>query len=610
MFTAGAHDTFEAGFGGAALRSDPRTHVPRPSLLHRPDAVIKTLGTQLTVLLREKETRKDLAPFLKFLVFLLLVMLAYSGVFQFLMRTVEGQTHSWISGFYWVLVTMSTLGFGDIVFHTDLGRTFSIFVLFSGVVLLLIVLPYIFLNYVAIPWLQASLRLQAPREVKDALTGHVILTGDDTLVQGTIRRLENLGIPYLMVEPDADRAGRLASEGVSVIFGEVDAKDTFERAHVERARLVLANLDDVTNTSVILTVRDVSDSVPIMAIASSDDAVDVMELAGANHVAPLRRQLGEQLAGRLNAGHAETHEIGRVHGLIVAEFPVHNTPLAGKTVRETRLRELLGLSMVGIWENAELQPVTPDHRLSDQSVPVVVGTEAQMAELNELLYIYDTNWNPVLVMGGGKVGRAATQALRRRGIRVHLVEKNEALARKLEPLADKVFAGDAANRELLEEAGLHDAPAVLLTTNDDATNVYLTVYCRRLNPDLRIVSRVTRARNIASMKRAGADLVLSYDSLGIETISSVAQGRPLVLLGEGVELLEITVPRTLEGKTLGESGIGARTGLNVVALEIESEIVQAPGARDVLAPGSRLIMVGSRKGADAFHEVFGETPQG
>jgi voltage-gated potassium channel len=570
--------------------------------------VIKTLGTQLTLLLRERETRQDLVPFLKFLVFLLLVMLAFSGVFQVLMRTVERQDHSLISGFYWVLVTMSTLGFGDIVFQTDLGRTFSVFVLFSGVVLLLIVLPYIFLNYVAIPWLQASLRLQAPREVKDTLTDHVVLTGDDTLVQGTMKKLDSLGIPYLLVEPNPDRAGRLASEGISVITGEVDSKDTYQRAHVERARMVLANLDDVTNTNVILTVRDVSDTVSIMAIASSDDAVDVMELAGATHVAPLRRQLGEQLAGRLNAGHAETHEIGRVHGLIVAEFPVHNTPLAGKTVRETRLRELLGLSMVGIWENAELQPVTPDYRLSDQCVPVVVGTEAQMQELNELLYIYDTNWNPVLVMGGGKVGRAATRALRRRGIQVHLVEKNEALARRLEPLADKVFIGDAANRELLEDAGLQDAPAVLLTTNDDATNVYLTVYCRRLNPELRIVSRVTRARNIASMQRAGADLVLSYDSLGVETISSVAQGRPLVLLGEGVELLEMTVPTSLEGKTLGASEIGARTGLNVVALEVDGEVVQAPGAQDVLSAGTRLVLVGSRKAAEAFREAFGEVP--
>jgi voltage-gated potassium channel len=566
--------------------------------------VIKTLGAQLTVLLQERETRKDLAPFLKFLVFLFLVMLAFSGIFQFLMRTVEGQSHSWISAFYWVLVTMATLGYGDIVFHTDLGRSFSIFVLFSGVVLLLIVLPYIFLNNVAIPWLQASLRFQAPRDVKDDVKDHVVITGDDSLVQGLIRRLEGFGIQYLLIEPDMERAARLAAEGRSVITGEVDSRDTYKRAHVERACLVVANLDDVTNTNIILTVRDVADAVPIVAISSSEDAVDVMELAGATHVIPLRRQLGEQLAGRLNAGHAETHEIGRVRDLVVAEFPVHNTPLAGKTVRESRLRELLGISMVGIWENAELCPVQPEQRLSDQCVPVVVGTEAQMQELNELLYIYDTNWSPVIVIGGGKVGRAATRALRRRGVAVHLIEKNALLAERWADIADKVFVGDAANRELLEEAGLGDAPAVLLTTNDDATNVYLTVYCRRLNPELRIVSRVTRSRNIASIQRAGADLVLSYDSLGIETITSIARKRPLVLLGEGVELLEVQTPRSLEGMTLRDSGIGAKTRLNVVAVESEGKLVQTPGADFVLTPKSRLIMVGGPEAGEAFRKEF------
>ena len=571
--------------------------------------VIKTLTAQFAVLFQERETRKNLGPFLKFLLFLFLVMVGFSVIFHFLMWNVEGQRHSWFSGFYWVLVTMSTLGFGDIVFTSDVGRLFSVVVIFSGVVLLLIVLPFFFLNAVALPWIRASLRIRAPREVPDDMAGHVIMAGDDSVARALAERLEAFGIPHVMIEPDAERAARGAADGHSVLWGEFDAVETFQRAHIERARMVLANRDDVTNTNLILTVRELSDRIPIVSIAASQDSVDVMELAGATHALPLRRQLGEQLAGRVNAGHAEVHEIGRVRDLVVAEFPVHHTPLAGKTVRETRLRELFGISMVGIWENARLIPVRPDHRLSDQCVPVVVGTEAQMAELNEVLYIYDTNWHPVIVMGGGTVGSAAIESLKKRGVPVHLVEKDPRVAREAEGIADRVFVGDAAHRELLEEAGIMEAPAVLLTTNDDATNVYLAVYCRRLNPELRIISRVTHQRNVASIRRAGADLVLSYDALGVETLTALARKRPLVLLGEGVELIEVHTPTALVGLTLAQAGIGARTGLNVVAIEVgegpATELLRAPGAETILQENTRLILIGPAEGKAAFEEAFG-----
>jgi voltage-gated potassium channel len=569
-----------------------------------PASVLKTLGTQITTLLTERETRKSLLPFFQYLIFLLGVIVLFAVMFHWIMWNVEGQQHSWFSGFYWTLVTMSTLGFGDIVFQTDLGRAFSVFVILSGVVLLLIVLPYLFLNQVAVPWLQASLRLQAPRSIPLAMRDHVIVAGSDALAHGLVQRLERQGIQTLMLESDPERAATRAANGESVLTGDPDSRETWEQAGVERARLIVADLDDVANTNLILTARDVNDRIPIVAVANEDDAVDVMELAGATHVLPLRRQLGEQLAARLNAGHAETHQIGRVGDLIVAEFPVHNTPLVGKSIRETRLRERLGVSVVGVWEQARLNAVRPDEPLQDQSIPVVVGTAEQIEILNELLYIYDTNWNPVLVIGGGKVGLAATEALRRRGVPVHLLEKHPETAAKLHAAADRVIAGDAANREILEEAGIMEAPAVLITTNDDATNVYLTVYCRKINPELRIVSRVTRTRNIDSMRRAGADLVLSYDTLGIETVTAVALKRPLVLLGEGVELCEFPIPKALQGQTLVESGIGANTGLAVIGFELDGSITPVPGAQARVPEEGKLILMGSSEGVEAFRRIY------
>ena len=72
--------------------------------------------------------------------------------------------------------------------------------------------------------------------------------------------------------------------------------------------------------------------------------------------------------------------------------------------------------------------------------------------------IYDTNYSPALVIGGGKVGRAAVRELRRRQFPVHVVEKDEASARALESEADLVVVGDAADREVLLRAGLGEAP--------------------------------------------------------------------------------------------------------------------------------------------------------
>jgi len=135
-----------------------------------------------------------------------------------------------------------------------------------------------------------------------------------------------------------------------------------------------------------------------------------------------------------------------------------------------------------------------------------------------------------------------------KGTSVHIVEKDASLRPQLEAVADQVFIGDAADRTVLERAGLLEAPSVLLSTNDDATNIYLAVYCRRLNPEVRIVSRITHERNLESIHRAGADLVLSYASLAVESIVALLQRRELVMLGEGVEFFAVPVPPALVGR--------------------------------------------------------------
>ena len=566
---------------------------------------MKFLSSQITYLLTEKETRRNLKALFKFLIFLALVIVAFSVIFHVIMDKVEGRYFSFVTGVYWTLTVMSTLGFGDITFTSDIGRVFSVVVLLSGIILLLIVLPFAFIRFFYAPWLEAQIRTRAPRKVPEGTTDHVLVTGHDDIARGLLRKLSPLGIGCFVLERDPARAAEMHSDGVAVVTGEIDSVTTYKNLAADQARAVVTNLDDATNTNVTLTVREAAANVKIYSLAEEDDSVDLLELAGADHVIPLKRRLGEQLANRVSAGRAQSQVVGQFENLLIAEFPVHKTPLVGKTIRNTKLRQVMGINVVAVWERGRLLPANADLELTDSSVPVVVGTADQMMELDTLLVIYDVNLNPALVLGGGKVGTAAAKALRAKGMAVHLVEKDPAVAARIESeLPGCVFTGDAADREVLLKAGLERAPSVILTTNSDAVNIYLAVYCRRLQPDLRIVSRINHERNIEAIHRAGADLALSYAHLGVETIFSLLRGREMVFLGEGLEFLYIDLPEALAGRSLADAQVGQRTGLNVVGLETDDGIVVNPGASQELPAGSKLLAIGTTEQRETFRKEF------
>jgi len=566
---------------------------------------MKFLSGHLGYALQDQDLRRNVRALAKYGLFLLVVIAVHSVVFHVIMLQVEGREHSWITGVYWTLTVMSTLGFGDITFQSDVGRVFSVVVLISGVILLLIVLPFAFIRYFYAPWLEAQLRTRVPDAVPHGTEGHVVFIDWDSIAQDMVSRLDAEGIPYFVLAEEGAAAAGLQADGISTIRGKVDAIQTYERLAIDRARLVVLNRDDLMNTNVALTIRDVSATVPTVAFAENEHSVDILQLGGCTHVLPLKRILGEQLANRVNGGHAQAHVIGRYRDLVIAEFSVHGTPLVGKTIAESNLREIAGVSILGMWDRSRILPAKPDLRFRELSLPVVAGSEDAIERLNEYLYIYDTNWNPVIILGGGKVGRAAARALKQRAVPVHMVERNPELAAKIGDLPDRLVIGDAADRDVMRQVGIEDAPSVLLTTNRDEANIYLTAYTRRISPDAQIVSRITHERNLPSIQRAGADLTLSYSALGVETIFSLLHDRPAVILGEGIGFHDIACPKSLEGVTLRDSQIGARTGLTVVALEVEGRLLTDPQASTILLPNSLLLTIGTEEQRETFREVYG-----
>ena len=565
---------------------------------------MRFLDPSITRGLKDSDVRKNLRTLLKYLAVVAVIVLIYTILFHVIMYAVEGKTYSFFTGIYWTLTVMSTLGFGDITFTSDIGRLFSMLVLITGIVLLLIVLPFAFLTYFYMPLLESRSKQRVARQVPKNVTGHVLLCGYDAIARDLANRLRQEHIPYYVIEQDQEKALDRHNKDIPVILGELDNEATYAAARIEKAKLVLVNRSDTLNTKIILTIRHMAKDIPIVAIASEDESVHVLQLSGADHVLPVKRWLGEQLANRVNAQHAKSHPIGQYEDLLIAELPVHNTPLVSKTIRETDLRRELGISIVAIWKKGRLKPARSHERLTDDSVLVIIGREDQLQQIDDQFHDYDVNPNPVLVIGGGRVGAAAAQALSKKGIPVHIIERDPELANKVSPWCQRVFTGEASDYDLLRTAGILEAPSVLLSTNDDTMNIYITSYCRQLNKDLRIVSRISDARNIDIIHRAGADFVLGYATLGSEAVLSISKGQELTVLGEGVTLFITPVPKALEDKSLADSGIGAKTGLSVIAIKVDGKVNTQLSAKTTLPKDAEIVMLGNAEMRHLFNELF------
>lgn len=541
---------------------------------------------------------------LKTLVRLLLAFVALAAVFSLLFHEVmeyEGQQHSWITGVYWTLVMMTTLGLGDINFTSDLGRAFSMVVLLSGTLFMLVLLPFTFIQFFYLPWTEAQATARAPRQLPADLSGHVVLTGLGPVDAALARQLQQFQVPYAVVVPDVAEALRLHDLGHRVMVGDLDDPDTYRRAGVARAAMVATTRSDTANTNVAFTVREISDTVPIVAIASAQASIDILELAGCSHVLQLAEMLGQSLARRVLGRDARSHVIGRFGDLLIAEAAAAETPLVGQRLRALRLPPRANVSVVGVWERGRFEIPDPDTEVHPGTVLVLAGTRAQLEAYDEAFGIYRSSPAPVVIIGGGRVGRATGGALAAQAIDYRIVERLPERIRDPE----KYVLGDAAELDVLVRAGIQKAPSVAITTHDDDMNVYLTIYCRRLRPDIQVLGRVNVERNVSTLQRAGADFVLSYASMGANAMFNLLKkSDALLLLAEGVSVFRMPVPSSMEGRTIAGCAVRAETGCRIVAVGRDGRLEINPDPARPLPPGGELVVIADGEAERRFVDRF------
>jgi CPA2 family monovalent cation:H+ antiporter-2 len=247
----------------------------------------------------------------------------------------------------------------------------------------------------------------------------------------------------------------------------------------------------------------------------------------------------------------------------------------------------------------------------------------------------------VVIVGCGRVGRHIAEALGRLGIPRLVVEADPIRLDKLRTLGVPVLFGDAGSSDILENAHLDRARAVVITLPDDAAALAVVATARKLAPKLPIVARASTWEGARRLKADGVNQVVRPElEGGVEIVRRTLLDLDLpvrevqrytdLVRREGLDEAERPSPgqaRVLEdlvqaskdlevgwvvvepgsavaGRALSDTLLRATAGVTVIAIARQHELLHNPAAQEVLQPGDRVALIGTPAQVSAAERFF------
>ncbi len=203
--------------------------------------------------------------------------------------------------------------------------------------------------------------------------------------------------------------------------------------------------------------------------------------------------------------------------------------------------------------------------------------------------------NHVIIVGYGRNGEQAAMELAENEVEFVILDKRDNVISRLSQNPQLLYIkGDATHEEVLEQARIYDARALIATTPNDADNVFVVLTARSMNPGLTVISRASELESQMKLKRAGATNVIMPERIGGQRMAKLVHQPDVVEFLEYI-LLQKTQDVSLEelpcknlaqrfiGKSIGELKVREMSGANIIGLKIS-------GARYVFNPDPQMIL--------------------
>jgi voltage-gated potassium channel len=218
--------------------------------------------------------------------------------------------------------------------------------------------------------------------------------------------------------------------------------------------------------------------------------------------------------------------------------------------------------------------------------------------------------NHCVICGVGRVGSRIAEEFATARKPFVVIDENEVNVQNCIQKGYLALQGDAASDDVLREAGIQHAQALLAATDQDANNIFITLSARNLHPNLLIVSRANHDETIVKLKRAGANRVLSPYTIAGHRMANLALQPTVVdffetLMNAEISELavqEVTLPANsvLIGKTIAGAQNMMTDGTMILAIKKPDGLVIGSRLETRIEDGDSAIIVGTPEQLSTF----------
>jgi voltage-gated potassium channel len=297
---------------------------------------------------------------------------------------------TWFEGFYMVLTTITTIGYGELHPLSPAGRVFNTFIIIAGVALVLLVTGAAAQALLEFELQSVFGKRRMEREIS-RLSGHYIICGAGRVGRSVARELARKPLPFVVIDSNEEKLKRYCEPGWLTLVGDATQESVLRQTRIEQAKgLVAATTTDAVNIYVVLTARGLNRNLKIIARGSEEPAEKHLLTAGADSVISPYNFAGYRIAQTFMRPYVVDFidtAMDQERKLEIEEILVQpGSAISDKTLEASRLRQESGVIVLAIkGEGAEMHfnPAPHDLIRSGDHL-IVMGNPQGLQHLEKL----------------------------------------------------------------------------------------------------------------------------------------------------------------------------------------------------------------------------------